>query len=127
MAKKDRLISQDDQYAHTWDTNFGTSPFDVELKNCDQQEETVEYEPTSQPEIYRPPAHNNFEEVRKIPKISFLKILQKHPKTTQKIMHKKQKKLLKQEVKSTTHVQTLNLTTQTHTHTKKIKRLKDFN
>ena len=39
---------------------FGPSPFDAELENCDQQEDTVEYEPTSEPAIYRLPAHNKF-------------------------------------------------------------------
>ena len=58
--KEDTLISQDDLYAHTWDTNFGPSPFDTEQDSCDQQEDTVEYEPTAQPETNRPPAHNNF-------------------------------------------------------------------
>ena len=37
------------------DTNFGSSPFDTEHETNDQQENIVEYEPTSQPEIYRPP------------------------------------------------------------------------
>ena len=55
--KEDTLIVKDDMYGHTWDTDFGPCPFDAELKNCDQQEDTVEYEPTSQPEIYRLPAH----------------------------------------------------------------------
>ena len=59
--KEDTLISQDDLYAHTRDTNFESSPFDPEPENCDQQEDTVEYEPTSQPEIYLPPARDNFE------------------------------------------------------------------
>ena len=59
--KEDTIILQDDLYAHTWDTNFGSSPFDVTLENCDQQEDTVEYEPTSQLETYRPPTRENFE------------------------------------------------------------------
>ena len=43
-------------------------------------------------------------------------------------MHKKHKKRLTQEVKSTIYAQTQTLTTQTHTDIKKrIKRLKDFN
>ena len=65
---EDTLISQDDLYAHTWNTNFGSSPFETTLENCDQQEDTVEYESTSQPEKYRPPpAHNNFENSGGIP------------------------------------------------------------
>ena len=65
--KEDTLISQDDLYAHTWNTNFGPSPFDTTLENCEQQGDTVDYEPISQPEIYRPPAHNNFENSGGIP------------------------------------------------------------
>ena len=55
------IIVQDDQYAHTWDTNFGASPFDAEHESHEQQNDIVDYEPTSQPEIYRPPVHKNFE------------------------------------------------------------------
>ena len=40
---------------------FGPSAFDTDLENCTPQEATVEYEPTYQPEIYHPSAHNNFE------------------------------------------------------------------
>ena len=65
--KEDTLISQDDLYAHTWNTSFGPSHFDTTLENCDQQEDTVDYEPISQPEIYCPPAHNNFENSGGIP------------------------------------------------------------
>ena len=54
-------------YAHNWDTSFGSCPFDATLENCDQQEETVEDEPTSQPEIYRPADDNNFETSGGIP------------------------------------------------------------
>ena len=52
--KEDTVIAQDDLYAQTWDTNFGSSPFDSEHETNDQQEDIVEYEPASQPEIYRP-------------------------------------------------------------------------
>ena len=38
--KEDTLISQDDLYAHAWDSNFGSSPFDPDHENCDQQEDT---------------------------------------------------------------------------------------
>ena len=31
--KEDIPISQVDLYAHTWDTNFGPSPFDAEIEN----------------------------------------------------------------------------------------------
>ena len=65
--KEDTIISQDDLYTHTWDTNFGSSPFDVTLENCDQQKDTVEYEPTSQPETYRPSTRKNFENSGGIP------------------------------------------------------------
>ena len=54
--KEDTLVAQDDLYAHSWDTNFGSSPFDSEHETIDQQEDIVEYEPASQPEIYRPPS-----------------------------------------------------------------------
>ena len=50
--KEDTLVSQDELYAHAWDINFGSSPFDPDHENCDHQEDTVEYEPTSQPKIY---------------------------------------------------------------------------
>ena len=56
--KEDTIIAQDDLYAYTWDTNFGGSPFDSEQETHDQHD-IVEYEPTSQPEIYRPPARVN--------------------------------------------------------------------
>ena len=53
--KADTVTVQDDLFAHTWDTNFVSSPFDSEHETNDQQEDIVEYEPTPQPEIYRPP------------------------------------------------------------------------
>ena len=40
--KMDTLIAQDDLYAHTWDTKFGSSPFDTEHETNDQQEDIVE-------------------------------------------------------------------------------------
>ena len=49
----------------------------------------------------------------------FPRIPQKLPKTTQKLMHNQQKKLLIQEVKSITYAQIPTLTTQTHTDIKK--------
>ena len=54
--KEDTLVSQDDLYAHAWDSNFGSSPFDPDHEVCDQQEDTVDNEPTPQPKIYHPPA-----------------------------------------------------------------------
>ena len=36
--KEDTIIAQDDLYAHTWDTNFGGSPFDSETH--DQQDDS---------------------------------------------------------------------------------------
>ena len=57
--KEDTVIAQDDLYAHTWDTNFRSSPFDTEHETNDQQEDVVEYEPTSQPSIYHPPSTKN--------------------------------------------------------------------
>ena len=58
-CKKDTHIAQDGLYAHNWVTNFGSSPFDTEHETKGQQEDIVEYEPTSQPEIYRPTSHKN--------------------------------------------------------------------
>ena len=57
--KEDTFLAQVDLYAHTWGTNFGSSTFDREHETIDQQEGIVEYEPTSQPEIYRPPSPEN--------------------------------------------------------------------
>ena len=57
--KEDTLIARDDLYAHTWDTNFGSRPFETEHETNDQQENIVEYEPISQPEIYRLPSPVN--------------------------------------------------------------------
>ena len=42
--KEDTVIAQDDLYAHTWDTNFESSPFDSEHETNDHQEDIVEYE-----------------------------------------------------------------------------------
>ena len=53
-------------------------------------------------------------EIQKIFKKSLPKIPQKLPKTTQKMTHKKLKKLLTQEAKTITYAQTLTQTTQTH-------------
>ena len=79
--KEATLIAQDDLYAHTWDTNFGSSPFDTEHETNDHQENIVVYEPTSQPEMYRPlssvnsqkiggPQQNNLLWMMKSPKYS---------------------------------------------------------
>ena len=40
--KEDTHNTQDDLYAHTWDTKFGSSPFDAEHETHDQQEDAVE-------------------------------------------------------------------------------------
>ena len=150
--KEDTVIAQDDLYARTWDTNFGSSPFDSEHETNDQQKDIVVYEPASQPEVYRPPSpeisqnsggipaeqpavtdeepriitkkltenENNepFPENSRNPEISQDTPAQNSPKPpniAQKMMHKKQKKQLTQEVKSTIYAQTQTLTTQTHT------------
>ena len=65
--REDTLILQDDLYAHIWDTNFGRNPFDIEIEIREQQEDTVDYEPTSQPQINRPPRPQNFEKSGGIP------------------------------------------------------------
>ena len=62
--------------------------------------------------------YQKVQEIQKLPKKPQPKIYQKLPKITQKLMHKKHKKQLTREVKSTTCAQTLTLTTQTHTDTK---------
>ena len=67
MQKEDTLISQDDLYVHTRDTSFGTSPIDADLESCNQQKDTIEYEPTHQPELYRSPVHDPFENSAGIP------------------------------------------------------------
>ena len=56
----------------------------------------------------------NIQEIQKFTRIPLTKIPQKAPETTQTLIHKNQKKLLIQEVKSTVYAQTLTLTTQTH-------------
>ena len=65
--KEDTLVSQDDLYAHAWGSNFGSSPFDPDHESCDQQEELVEYEPTSQPKVYQPPSLDNLKNSGGIP------------------------------------------------------------
>ena len=47
--KEDNIIvTHDDLYAHTWDTNFGTDPFDTELPD-NEQDEIQEYVPINRP------------------------------------------------------------------------------
>ena len=38
------IVTHDDLYAHTWDTNFGADPFDTELPN-NEQDDIQEYVP----------------------------------------------------------------------------------
>ena len=72
--------------------------------------------------------YQKLQDIQKPHKIPQPKIPQKLPKITQELMHKKHKKQLIREVKSTIYAQTQTLNTQTHTDIKKrIKRLKDFN
>ena len=42
------IVTHDDLYAHTWDTNFGTDPFDTELPD-NEQDEIQEYVPINRP------------------------------------------------------------------------------
>ena len=42
------IVTHDDLYAHTWDTNFGTDPFDTELPE-NEQDDIQEYVPTTRP------------------------------------------------------------------------------
>ena len=47
--KDDKIIvTHDDLYAHTWDTNFGTDPFDTELAD-NEQDDIQEYVPINHP------------------------------------------------------------------------------
>ena len=32
------MVTHDDLYAHTWDTNFGTDPFEIELPDNEQDD-----------------------------------------------------------------------------------------
>ena len=41
-------VTHDDLYAHTWDTNFGTNPFDTELPDT-EQDDIQEYVPINHP------------------------------------------------------------------------------
>ena len=77
------LLSQDDLFAHTWDTSFGTSPFDIEIEYCDQQEETVEYKPTS-----TPPNRKNLKLVGRFQQYNLLRMI-KNPKQLKKLLQKK--------------------------------------
>ena len=42
------IVTHDDLYAHTWDTNFGTDPFDTELPD-NEQDDIQEYVPMNHP------------------------------------------------------------------------------
>ena len=42
------IVTHDDLYAHTWDTNFGTDPFETELPD-NEQEDIQEYVPVNRP------------------------------------------------------------------------------
>ena len=42
------IVTHDDLYAHTWDTNFGTDPFDTELPD-NEQDDIQEYVPINHP------------------------------------------------------------------------------
>ena len=42
------IVTHDDLYAHTWDTNFGTDPFDTELPN-NEQDDIQEIVPMNHP------------------------------------------------------------------------------
>ena len=42
------IVTHDDLYAHTWDTNFGTDPFDTELPD-NEQDDIQEYVPINRP------------------------------------------------------------------------------
>ena len=49
-------------YMPTLGTLISYRPFVAEHETNDKQEDAVEIEPTSQPEIYRPPTHENFQD-----------------------------------------------------------------
>ena len=42
------IVTHDDLYAHTWDTNFGADPFDTELPD-NEQDDIQEYVPINHP------------------------------------------------------------------------------
>ena len=42
------IVTHDDLYAHTWDTNFGTNPFDTELPD-NEHNDIQEYVPMNHP------------------------------------------------------------------------------
>ena len=42
------IVTHDDLYAYTWDTNFGTDPFETELPD-NEQEDIQEYAPINRP------------------------------------------------------------------------------
>ena len=42
------IVTHDDLYAHTWDTNFGTDPFETELPKI-EQDDIQEYIPINHP------------------------------------------------------------------------------
>ena len=42
------IVTHNDLYAHTWDTNFGTDPFDTELPD-NEQDDIQEYVPINRP------------------------------------------------------------------------------
>ena len=42
------IVAHNDLYAHTWDTNFGTDPFDTELPD-NEQDDIQEYVPINRP------------------------------------------------------------------------------
>ena len=46
--KDDNIVTHDDLYAHTWDTNFGTDPFDTELPD-NEQDDIQENVPINRP------------------------------------------------------------------------------
>ena len=49
-------IANDDLYAQSWNTNFGSNPFDEGISECPQNTEDTEYTPIQIPDDYHPPS-----------------------------------------------------------------------
>ena len=55
--KDDQMpIANDDLYAQSWNTNFGSNPFDEGISECPQNTEDTEYTPIQIPDDYHPPS-----------------------------------------------------------------------
>ena len=53
------IVSHDDLYAQSWNTNFGPNPFEESLRESTLKTENIEYVPIEIPEQNRPPSPNS--------------------------------------------------------------------